>query len=244
MIRQSNRVKSKLNALKHGFYGKFGLLPWEKTEDFEAMREKILSSLRPWDPILEKIADEIVMMEWLLLRNQRSSLLYALCEPFGRAVEKHRNDDDWTAVASKLINQRDAGILPIAKASQIIIKSHSNPKQSRRLEKLGKIIASGINRVAHQYELTSEYFLGLDDQTMKQAERAMELQSHLQKMRAQYFDLEQWLVTRNKLVPQLEVKPASDTDAEVDDLMADDEEPLVRRIAKDHRDDAESGKSV
>jgi hypothetical protein len=247
MLHHTKRLKSKLNALRHGIYSKSGLLPWEDPEEFAARRRKTLDSLRPWHPMLEQTAEEIVMLEWMLVRNQRSTLFYALCEPFGREIAKYKGKD-WTENANKLISQRDAALLPIAEASRAIIGSAAHvdePKQSKRLEKIGKKIAIGINRIAKKFELTSAFFLGLDDQNLKQAQRAMEIQTHLQKMRAQYFELEQWLVTRNKLVPQLEMKPASDGGTEVDDLMADDNgKPLVRRIAKDHRDDAEHGESV
>ena len=247
MLGQTKRLKSKLNALRHGVFAKSGLTPWEDPEEFAAHQKKTVSALKPWHLMLEQMAEEIVWFQWLLIRNQRSSLLYALCEPFGREVAKHKGQDDWTVVASNLISQRDAGLSSIAEAGRSIIamgRHIDDPKQSKRFEKIGTKIAVGLNRVARQYELSSEYFLGLADETIKQADRAMELLAHLRKTREQYFELEQWLVTRNKLVPQLEEKRASDTDAEFDDLSVDDNaEP--RRITKDRRDDTgEDGNSV
>jgi hypothetical protein len=57
MLRQTTRLKSKLNALRHGTYAKSALLPWEDAEEFAALRKKTLSALRPWHQMLEQIAD-------------------------------------------------------------------------------------------------------------------------------------------------------------------------------------------
>jgi hypothetical protein len=217
-----SKTISKLNALRHGIYAKSGLLPWEDPEEFADLRDKTFASLKPWNPMLEKMAEQIVNMQWLLIRNQRSGLLYALCEPFGREVMKHKHENDFLEVASKLVSQRDGEIMPIAAAAKLIMSAARNadPKRSKQLLKdIGRKLLHGVNRLANQYTLTHEYFLGLDAQTMKQGECAMKLQAHLLKMIAGYFALEQWLVTSQKVVPKLEVKRSAD---ENDDLSAND----------------------
>jgi hypothetical protein len=213
MLLMTAKLKAKLAALKHSVNSK-GKAPWEDANEFDGNRRKWHEYLRPSDPLLEEAAEEIAMVDWQRRRNRNSLLLYALCAPFGQMVAYH-SDQEWTDVASKLLEKRDEDFTKIVAAHrhlEELTKRSVDPKTEKRIKKALANIQSDLRRIANQGDATLEFFMGIGEENAKQAERAVELNAHLHKLITFYLQLEEYAAVQNKLRPS-RIEHVNDTES-------------------------------
>jgi hypothetical protein len=62
-------------------------------------------------------------------------------------------------------------------------------------------IEEQLRRIANLSQNSLEFFIGLGEENAKQADRAIQLNAHLQKTYTHYLQLEEYVTTKNKLQP-------------------------------------------
>ena len=203
MLQMTGQLRAKLMALKHGVHSK-GKAPWEDTDEFEANRRKWLDYLGPSDPLLKEAAEEIAMLDWQRQRNRNALLLYALCDPFGQIVAQHTGQE-WSDAANKLLKKRDEDFSSIVAAhkqlQEWVAKGNSDAKLAKQILKELARIEEQLRRIANLSQNSLEFFMGLGEENAKQAERAIQLSAHLQKLYTHYIQLEDYVAAKNKLRP-------------------------------------------
>jgi hypothetical protein len=74
-------------------------------------------------------------------------------------------------------------------------------------------IEEQLRRIANLSEKSMEFFMGLGEENAKQADRAIQLNAHLQKAYTHYFQLEEYVTTKSNLqlehLKTIEATPAS-----------------------------------
>lgn len=226
MLQVTKRLKHKLNALKHGVFAK-GIAPWEDSKKFEALRQKWRNYFDPSDPLLEAALEEIVMVDWQRERNRNSMVLYALCEPFGQVVAQYRGQM-WTDVANKLLSERDQELSRLINAIEHLANSCdqiADPKYSKRLVKATDTMRRDFRRLVNQHQISREFFMGIGAENAKQAERAVELNAHFQKLYTLYIQLAQYVDSQKKLKPARIEHSKSTADDTFDDVEFEEIDP-------------------
>lgn len=79
------------NALKTGAFSPVTVLPWEKQEDVEALREQFYADFPPADALEASLLDQLITVTWkrLRLRSLESSVLITMMQRPADSLEGH-----------------------------------------------------------------------------------------------------------------------------------------------------------
>jgi hypothetical protein len=224
------------NAFKHGVSSRHGLLPWEKAADYASLEAKWRRELQPHGAVLEDLFAGIVRNRWLRERNSQAMAIFVTCHPFGRAVADAAGAGDWVEAARKHLGDLNAGLITLVQTAELLKKqaaASENTSVGKQRSKAAEKWADGAPRIAAQYEQAMAFFLGLGDEIKKQADRDTELDGKFHKLLTSYFQVEQMLATREKLLPQLSRQSSADDHDDFADELPENPAPKdVRPIAE------------
>lgn len=220
------------SAFKHGVSSKQGLLPYEKAKDYAALEAQWDRELRPHGMILKNLVTGIVRNLWLQLRNAQATAIFAACHPFGRTVAEAAGEGDWVEAARKQFDDLNARHITLVQTAELLRKqavTNENVTDRKRRNKAADKLADAAQRIATQYEQAMKYFLGVGGENKKQADRDVEFDGKLNKHLTKFFDFEQMLATRDKLLPQKNRQSSADDYNDFDDELPEKSEPKAAR---------------
>jgi hypothetical protein len=194
------------NALKHGVSSMHGLLPWENAKDYAALEAQWRRELRPHGTVREDRFAGIMRNRWQQKRNDQAAATFVACHPFGRAVAEAAGEGDWVETARKLLSDLDVQLAKIVQIAESLRKQAAtteNAADKKRLSKAADKWADAAQRIADRHDMAMDFFLGLSDESKKQADRDTELDGKFNKLLTGYFQAEQMLATREKHLPHV-----------------------------------------
>jgi hypothetical protein len=201
------------NAVKHGVSSRHGLLPGENREDYASLEAQWRGELQPRGPILNNLLDGIVRNRWLGKRNSQATAIFAACHPFGRAVAAAAGGGDWVEAARRHLDGVNARLITLMQTGEQFKKQAVRAETAAEVKRLitaAEKCADAAQRIATDNEQAMKFFLGIGDESKKQADRDVELDGKFNKLLTSYFQVEQMLVTRVKLVPHLSHHTSAD----------------------------------
>ena len=222
------------NALKHGVSSRHGSLPWENPDDYASLEAQWRPELRPHGPVLEDLFAGIVRNRWLRQRNSQAMALFVACHPFGLAVAEAAGEGDWVETAGQHVGDHNAKLITLVQTAESLKKQAATAEtaaDSKRLIKAAEKYADAAPRLAAQYEQAMAFFLGIGNEIKKQADREVELDGRLNKLLTGFFQVEQMLATREKLVPHVS-HHASAEDPDFEELHEKSEPKAARPISE------------
>jgi hypothetical protein len=222
------RNPNRYNALKHGVSSRQGLLPWEKAKDYAALDAQWRRELRPHGTLLEDRFASIMHNRWQHERNSQAAATFVACHPFGRAVAGAAGEGDWVETARKLLSDLDAQLAKIVQVAESLRKQAAtteNAADKKRFSKAADKWANAAQHIADRHDMAMEFFLGLSDDSKKQADRDAELDGRFNKLLTNYFQSEQMLATRVKLVPHGSHHASAEDLGGFDDELPEKSEP-------------------
>ena len=193
------------NALKHGVSSRQGLLPNENATDYAALEAQWRRELQPHGIVLEDRFASIVRNRWQQKRNDQATADFVACHPFGRAVAEAAGDGDWVETARKLLSNLDVQLTKIVQVAESLREQAAtteNAADKKRRSKAADKLAGAVQRIANGNNMAMDFFVGLGDESKKQADRDAELDGRFNKLLTSYFQYEQILATRDKQLPQ------------------------------------------
>ena len=223
---------NKYNALKHGVSSKHGLLSYEKATDYASLEAQWRRELRPHGTLLEDRFAAIVHNRWQLERSRQATAIFASCHPFGRAVTEAAGEGDWDETARKLLSDLDTQLKKLEQAAESLRKQAAtteNAADKKRLSKAADKLANAAQRIADRFDMAMEFFLGIGDETRKQADRDTELDGKFNKLLTTYFHYEQMGATRDKQLPQKSRQSSADVHDDFIDELPKKLEPKAAR---------------
>jgi hypothetical protein len=217
---------NKYNALKHGVSSEQGLLPNEKATDYAALEAKWRGGFQPHHILLENIFTGMVHNRWQRIRSRQATAKFASLHPFGRAVAEAAGGGgggggDWDETARKLLSDLDTRLKTLEQAAESLTTQAANTENAadkKRLSKAADKLANAAQRIANQHDMAMEFFLGIGDETRKQADRDADLDAKLNKLLTSYFQYEQMLATRDKQLPQKSRQSSADAHDFINEL--------------------------
>lgn len=216
------------NALKHGVSSRQGLLPWENPDDYASLEAQWRPELWPHGPVLEDLFAGIVRNRWLRQRNAQAMAIFVACHPFGRAVAEAAREGDWVETAGQYVGDLNPKLITLVQTAESLKKQAATAETAadcKRLIKAAEKYADAGPRLAAQYEQAMAFFLGVGDEIKKQADRDVELDGRFNKQLTGYFQAEQMLATRDKLLPQKNRQSSADDHDDFDDELPEKSEP-------------------
>ena len=114
-------------------------------------------------------------------------------------------EDDWDETARKLLSDLDTQLKKLEQAAESLRKQAAtteNAADKKRLSKAADKLANAAQHIADRHDMAMEFFLGVGDETRKQADRDAELEGKFNKLLTTYFHYEQMGATRDKQLPQ------------------------------------------
>jgi hypothetical protein len=87
--------KTRFNALRHGVLSRYTVLPWEDTDEYQALLDALVAEHTPDGPTQEHLVEEIAAIFW---RKRR--LRMAECAAFRRGLTKIGAPDHQTVAAA------------------------------------------------------------------------------------------------------------------------------------------------
>jgi len=235
----------RFNAIKHGVSSRQGLLSWEKAKDYAALEAQWRRELRPHGTLLEDRFTGIMRNRWQQQRNDQAAATFVACHPFGRAVAEAAGEGDWVETARKLLSDLDAQLAKIVQIAESLRKQAAtteNAADKKRLSKAADKWADAAQHIADRHDMAMEFFLGLSDESKKQADRDAELDGRFNKLLTSYFQYEQILATRDKQLPQKSRQSSADVHDEFIDELAEKSEPKAARPSPEKKTLAEPAK--
>ena len=220
------------NALKHGVSSRHGLLPNEKAKDYAALEAQWRRELQPHGTVLEDRFAGIMRNRWQQKRNDQAAATFVACHPFGRAVAEAAGEGDWVETARKLHNDLDAQLAKIVQVAESLRKQAAtteNAADKKRLSKAADKWADAAQRIADRHDMAMDFFLGLSDESKKQADRDAELDGRFSKLLTSYFQAEQMLATREKHLPHVSHQSSVDAHDDFIDELPEKSEPKAAR---------------
>lgn len=236
---------NKYNALKHGVSSRHGLLPSENAKDHAALEAQWRRELQPHGTILEDRFAGIVRNRWQQKRNDQATATFVACHPFGRAVAEAAGEGDWAETARKLLSDLDAQLEKLEQVAESLRKQAAtteNAADKKRLSKAADKWADAAQRIADRHDMAMDFFLGLSDESKKQADRDAELDGKFNKLLTGYFQAEQMLATREKHLPHVSHQSSVDVHDEFIDELAEKSEPKAARPSPEKKTLAEPAK--
>ena len=212
----------RFNAIKHGVSSRQGLLSWEKAKDYAALEAQWRRELQPHGTVLEDRFGAIVHNRWQLERSRQAPANFTSCHPFGCAVAEAVGEGDWVETARKLLSDLNAQLEKLEQVAESLRKQAAtteNAADKKRLSKAADKWADAAQHIADRHDMAMEFFLGLSDESKKQADRDTELDGKFNKLLTGYFQTEQMLATREKHLPQVSHQSSVDAhDDFIDEL--------------------------
>jgi hypothetical protein len=215
------------NAVKHGVSSRHGLLPWENPDDYASLEAQWRRELRPHGAILENLFAAIVRNRWLRQRNDQAMAIFAACHPFGRAVAEN-SQGSWLETARKFLSGLDAALKKLEQLAESLRKQAAatqNTADRKRLIKAADKYSDTAQSIAANHERVMSFFVGLGEEIRKQSDREVELDGKFNKQLTNYFQVEQMLATRVKLLPHLSHQSSADNPGGVDEALHEKSEP-------------------
>ena len=129
------KVRSSMNALKHGLSTPYGLLPGESEEEYAYHREELLDELYPDSTIEQYLADRIVYLSWTLKRAAhftRVTLHELLGETSGHPLPDDEHPDVYLA--------------------RMVVRDFANNHVIERLEIYERRIENSLYKTMREYE--------------------------------------------------------------------------------------------
>ena len=226
----------RFNAIKHGVSSRQGLLSWEKAKDYAALEAQWRGELRPHGTVLEDRFAGIMRNRWQQKRNDQAPSLFIACHPFGRAVAEAAGEGDWVETAGKLLSDLNAQLKKVGQVAESLTEQAAtteNAADKKRRSKAADKLAGAVQRIANGNNMAMDFFVGLGDESKKQADRDAELDGRFNKLLTSYFQYEQMLATRDKQLPQKSRQSSADVHDEFADELSEKSEPKdVRPIAE------------
>jgi hypothetical protein len=219
---------NKYNALKHGVSSQAGFLPWEKAKDYAALEAQWRRELQPHGTVLGDRFAGIMRNRWQQQRNDQAAATFVACHPFGRAVAEAAGEGDWVETARTLHNDLDAQLAKIVQVAESLRKQAAtteNAADKKRFSKAADKWANAAQHIADRHDMAMELFLGIGDEIRKQADRDAELDGKFNKLLTNYFQSEQMLATRVKLVPHVSHHASAEDLGGFDDELPEKSEP-------------------
>ena len=222
------RNPNRYNALKHGVSSRQGLLPWEKAKNYAALEAQWRRELRPHGTLLEDRFASIMHNRWQHERNSQAAATFVACHPFGRAVAEAAGEGDWVETARKLLSDLDAQLAKIVQVAESLRKQAAtteNAADKKRFSKAADKWANAAQHIADRHDMAMDFFLGLSDDSKKQADRDAELDGRFNKLLTSYFQAEQMLATREKHLPHVSHQSSVDAHDDFIDELPEKSEP-------------------
>jgi hypothetical protein len=223
---------NKYNALKHGVSSQAGFLPWEKAKDYAALEAQWRRELRPHSTVREDRFAGIMRNRWQQKRNDQAAATFVACHPFGRAVAEAASEGDWAETARKLLSDLDSQLEKLEQVAESLMKQAAtteNAADKKRLSKAADKWADAAQRIADRHDMAMDFFLGLSDESKKQADRDTELDGKFNKLLTGYFQAEQMLATREKHLPHVSHQSSVDAHDDFIDELPEKSEPNAAR---------------
>jgi hypothetical protein len=223
---------NRYNALKHGVSSKYGLLPYEKATDRAELEAQWHREFQPHAMLLEDTFASMIDNRWQRKRSRQAPAIFASCHPFGRAVAKAAGEGDWDETARKLLSDVYAQVgklVQVAESQRKQAATTENAADKKRFSKAADKLANAAQRIADQLRMAMEFFVGIGDETRKQADRDAELDGKFNKLVTTYFYHEQMLATRDKQVPQKSRQSSADAHDDFIDGLPEKLEPKAAR---------------
>ena len=107
----AGKAKARLNAVKHGLTAKLPVLPFEKAEDFEALRDGFLNDFAPQSTYQKFLVTQLATHAWRILRSQQVEIglqeltlknVIANLEAGGHSVENALKTNPYAGLALAL----------------------------------------------------------------------------------------------------------------------------------------------
>jgi hypothetical protein len=226
------RNPNRYNALKHGVSSKHGLLPYEKATDYASLEAQWRREFRPHAMLLEDTFAGMIDNRWQRKRSRQAPAIFASLHPFGRAVAEAAGGGDWDETARKLLSDLDTQLKKLEQAAELLTKQAAtteNAADKKRLSKAADKLANAAQRIADRHDMAMEFFVGIGNETRKQADRDAELDGKFHKLLTSYFQYEQMLATRDKQLPQKNRQSSTDAHDDFIDELPEKLEPKTAR---------------
>ena len=220
-----NLNTKKFNAIKHGVSSRHGLLPWENAMDYAELEAQWRREFRPHGTLLADRFASMMRNRWQQERNSQATALSVACHPFGRAVAEAAGGGDWVEAARRHLDGVNARLITLMQTGEQFKKQAVRAETAAEVKRLitaAEKCADAAQRIATENEQAMKFFLGIGDESKKQADRDVELDGKFNKLLTSYFQVEQMLVTRVKLVPHLSHHTSADDLGDFDDELPEE----------------------
>jgi hypothetical protein len=153
-------------------------------------------------------------------------------------VTEAAGEGDWFEAARKYLNEVNAMLITLVQTAELLRKqavTTENTANGKRRSKAADKLADAAQRIAAQHEQAMSFILGVGDENRKQADRDTEFDGRLNKLLTNYFQFEQMLATRAKLVLHVSHQSSADAHDEFIDDLPEKSEPKAACSASEKK---------
>ena len=202
------RADRKLNAVKHGACSAtYGLLPFERRADYEALLEKWMQHCKPHSLPERECVAAVVRNRWGRGRNDSMIAVFIESDPIGRALTGDGKNFA-EAARAEVDKQRKAlnDVAELARSLQKVSKVNAEAKVTKSLMKSLDKVFKSIEGIERHMEAYMSFMLGFHERVRRQGKMNEEFDAAFQKRLKEFYLAEQFEETRRKSISTKRIK--------------------------------------